>query len=1533
MLALAAMAAASGVAQERSAGAAVDARAAARRANLPPQVVQAERFLARRGWTKDGTAARARAARPAAARFQAHSEAQASGSATWTPLGPTAVISQNFGLVTGRITALALDPSDATGNTLYVGTTGGGVWKSQNADTSNSSNIAFTPLTDNLPALSGVQDASISIGALAVQPGGTGVILAGTGDPNDALDSYYGAGILRSADNGTTWSLISATADNLYSFIGEGFAGFAWSTVNTDLVVAAVSQAYEGALVNAVWPNASYEGLYYSADGGATWSLATITDGSNEDVQGPDDTFALPDGNAATAVVWNPVRKLFVAAVRYHGYYQSADGITWTRLAAQPGANLLASAGYCPTNPGGTGSTACPIFRGALAVNSTTGDTFAWTVDEYNQDQGLWQDLCEASAGACTNSTITFAQQWATTALETDTLLGGATIENGDYNLALAAVPSGQTTIVLAGANDLWKTGCPYSQGCRWRNATNSTVGFCAAVGEYQHALAWNASNPLEIFVGNDSGLWRSMDAINESGTVCASSDASHFQNLNGSLGSLAEVVGISQAGATPYTMMAGLADGIAGVASTTAATTDWPEILGGSGPVAIDPDNASNWYVNNAPGVSIYLGTPTSGNTPGTFNAVLNYTTDPSAFTTSGADVVRDGLYMAEEPPYAPAAFLVDPLDSSQLLIATCRVWRGPATGTGWSASNAVSPILDGVTGDNDCSGNALIRSLAAMKLPVSTLLPSGGEVVYVGMYGEADGGGTLAGHVLSATYNEATASWSAWTDVTALNPVSNDTRTMNYYGLGISSIFIDPLDVTGQTVYVTVAGISGTTEKVQTVYGSTNGGVNWTSLMYNLPASPANSVAVDPASSSTVYVATDEGVYATQALGSCAAQSAGCWASFGSGLPQAPVVALSAQPASASAHNLIAATYGRGIWMTPLLGAGAAGSGAATGTLSVTALNFPSTAVGEISTAEYVTLTNSGGVELTSIAVSASGAFTAASPCTAVLPANSSCTISVQFAPVTEGAASGTLTISDSAADSPQTVTLSGTGLAPPAFGVSPSTLSFSVQTVGQSTSQTLTVANTGGAPLSNVGFQITGSSSISTATGFSTGTTTCGATLGYVSGQNSCTVVVTFAPAAAGGSTASLVVSSSTSGVAAVAVPLTGVVTAAALNAAPAQLLFPVVLPGLSSPQQSVTITNNGGSAAAALTLTATSPFSLTQNGCPGSLAAGASCTTGVIFSPSLDGSYTGTLTIASSSVAAPAIVPLSGTGGTPGSIQALPNSVSFTSQSGSSETGVGLRSAPVTVTLTNPDSVNSLTGFSVAVTTGFKLVSTTCASTLAAGASCAAVVEFAPVSPGAQSGSLVVTSSALPTGSFVPLSGMGFDFTITPSGSSSQTISNGQTADYKLVIAPLLGSEGAFTFQCSSLPPDSTCTFNPASQGIRANQTGYEVVEIATGVSQATAHSSPRSPWPALPLACGLALAPFALARRRKAWLLAVLLAILAGGVSSCTSSSVISTGTVPGSGSTGSTSVGTYTVTVTATSNGVQHQATLTLIVD
>jgi hypothetical protein len=1432
------------------------------RGSLPPRVAQAERFLAERGWTglgktglgKTGTRAQrlsrsssrslagelveARAGLRIGLRANATqigslaSAAQSTpaGSATWQAIGPTAVETSTYGLVSGRISALALDPSDAAGNHLYVGTTGGGVWQSSNAGSSTVLAVAFSPMTDTVPVLSGALDASISIGALTVQPGGgcatggAGVILAGTGDPNDALDSYYGAGILRSTDCGTTWSVIQTTADQSKTFVGEGFAGFAWatpnpvsdsfssSTVNQDLVVAAVSQAYEGTLVNALVANDSYEGLYYSTNSGATWTLATITDGGGADVQGASDVFTLPDGNAATSVVWNPARQLFIAAVRYHGYYQSADGITFTRLSAQPGTNLTST--LCPTNSGAPGSEACPIFRGTLAVNPETGDAFAWTVDISNQDQGLWRDTCAiTSSGVCTNTAIAFATQLNTALLETnDPEWGENTIENGDYNLALAAVPTeldaGADTILLAGANDLWR--CSLAMGCQWRNTTNATTCMSAKVGEFQHALAWNAVNPQEIFIGNDSGLWRSTDAINESPAsepepVCASSDASHFQNLNGELGSLAESVSLAQSSATPYALMTGLGvNGTAGVNDSAQPSGNWPQILSGyGGPAAIGP-SGGDWYVNSEAGVFIQkCAQPSSGCTAADFGTIPAIDMN---------DEFEDGSTMT-----VPAPFLVDPLDSTNLLVGTCRLWRVPADGSGWGATNAVSPILDGGSATY-CSGNALIRSIAAMALPVSTALPNGGEVVYVGMYGAENGGegvSLLPGHVLRATIVPNSSAMPAWTDLT---------QSINPLDLDISSIVIDSHDGTGQTVYGTVEGVSMPLAVVQPVYRSTDGGASWTSIASNLPSKPVSGLVVDPQDANTVYVATDVGVYSTRTVASCAASS--CWSPFGAGLPGAPVVALSATPATASEQLLTAATYGRGIWQTPLWTGTASGSGPATDTLSPTALTFPGTIAGQISAAQTVSLTNSGGANLTSISTSVSGPFTVTNNCTANLASTSSCTISVFFQPVAAGAQTGTLTVSDSLRT--QTVSLSGTGLLPPAFSVNPPSLSFAMQAVGTSSAaQTLTVTNTGGAPMANVSFQLTGTS----VTSFATGTTTCGATL--ASGSN-CTVQVTFAPAASSGSTATLVISSSTLGVTAAQVPLTG----------------------------------NGGGVAA--------------------------------------------------------------------SIQVSPGTISFAA------TGINESSSSTTVTITNPGSSASLSNLTLAVSAGFQLVNNTCASlasgTLAAQANCTAGVVFAPTSTGAQTGTLTVTSSTVATGATVALSGIGTDFSVAISGSSSQTISSGATADYTLAIAPLGGAQATYAFQCGTLPENALCLFSPASETIGGSATGNATLEISTGQSIAAlrpgADSMPGRGGE-LPLLSGLLALPLAWKGRRKALLAVALLMILAGGVSSCSGSGggVGGGGGSGGGGTSGATPAGTYSIPVTVTSNGIEHSVTVTLVVD
>ncbi len=1573
---------------------------------VPPRVAQAERFLARRG-LKPGQRIAVRTnrkrlqsgLRPALGPNLAAASSNSS-TATWQPLGPTAVLTPKLGLVTGRISSIAFDPSDPTGNHIYVGTTGGGVWVTANAAASNPSLIAFAPLTDFVSALDYADDASISIGVVTVQPGGTGVILAGTGDPNDVLDSYYGAGILRSTDGGTTWTLIQQTQDledglslQDYKFVGEGFAGFAWSTANTGLVVAAVSQAYEGTLVNADQPGYSYEGLYYSQDAGATWHLATITDGSGDDVQGPLDAFDSPDGNAATAVVWNPVRQLFIAAVRYHGFYQSADGVTWTRLADQPSAGI--DAFLCPNNAGQAGSIDCPIFRAALAVNPVSGDTFAWSVDTNNQDQGLWQDQCSISGTSCGNSTLTFATQWNTTLLETSNIEGAATILNGNYDLALAAVPSEQDTLVLAGDNDLWQ--CSLAMGCEWRNTTNSTTCMSAQVAEFQHALAWNAANPEEILVGNDGGLWRSMDAIGESGAACNSADASHFQNLNGSLGSLAEVESMSAIGSSPYTMMAGLGvNGTAGVKSGS-ATADWPQILSGyGGPVAIDTTNPDNWYVNASSGVDIYLCAQSAPCTPADFGA---------SPVIDEADVSNDGLGMPE-----PAPFLVDPLDSTQLLIATCRLWRGPASGVGWSTSNAITPILDSGVNAFPCAGDALIRSMAAMALA------GGSEIVYLGMYGSANGGANLPGYVLSVVIDPSSSGPATVSDLT-LNPVVNDSNSLNQFDYDISSLFIDPHDTTGNTVYVTVAAFQSTGGPVQTVYRSTDGGAHWSDLMSNLPDVPVNGVVVDPNSANTVYVATDQGVFFTAAVANCAQSPSVCWSPFGSGLPGAPVVALSAAPLGSATPVLAAATYGRGIFTTNLF---SASSGNTTVNVAPASLTFGSLPVGTSGTSQTVTIENTGTLALAPTSIALAGDFTETDNCVnQSIPAGSSCTIQVQFIPSAMGAqsdvltlyanlyggqvqvdlsgtgvasgavtllpnplnfgqveagssvqlpvtvdnssstsipitsltitgpfaiatnscgttalaasadcqiqvsfnptatgpAAGTLTLVDGAGT--QSIQLTGTGEAAPTDALSPTSLNFAAAQVGLASSpQTVTLTNSGGVPLTSI--------SVSVSNGFEVSN----ACTTQLAANSSCSLEVQFAPVAPGSQSGALTVSDILR-TQTVALSGTGLAPGV-ISVSPTSLTFTNQQPGVASPPQTLTVTNAGGAPIAnldfALAGAAAASYSVGTVTCGASLAANASCTAQVVFTPSGTGTVSAALNISSSTLGVQAVsVALNGSGTISGGLTVSPSVVAF------GVTGVSQSSTAQTVTLTN-STTSAIPSISLAVTGPFSLATNTCTGSLVSGASCTASVVFSPTATGPASSALTITSAALASPDTVALSGTGFNFTVSTAATSSQTVAAGQTASYTLAISPS-GAQATFGLACGSLPQYASCSFNPATEALNSGVAGNVTVNISTG-EVSSARVDPAAGWRAAPLLCGLLLLPLALARRRRVLLLAVLVCVLAAGITACTSSGG-GTGGSPGGGQQQTTTSppGTYTIPVTATANGMSQSVNLTLTVD
>ncbi len=110
------------------------------------------------------------------------------------------------------------------------------------------------------------------------------------------------------------------------------------------------------------------------------------------------------------------------------------------------------------------------------------------------------------------------------------------------------------------------------------------------------------------------------------------------------------------------------------------------------------------------------------------------------------------------------------------------------------------------------------------------------------------------------------------------------------------------------------------------------------------------------------------------------------------------------------------------------PLTGIGATrGSNA---TLSATSLTFGNQVIGTTSSSQSVTLTNYGTATLNLSSITASDDFGETHTCGANLQSGASCTIEVVFTPTSSGRVSGTLSLADDAADSPQSLTLSGTG-----------------------------------------------------------------------------------------------------------------------------------------------------------------------------------------------------------------------------------------------------------------------------------------------------------------------------------------------------------------------------------------------------------------------------------------------------------------------------------------------------------------------
>jgi hypothetical protein len=282
-------------------------------------------------------------------------------------------------------------------------------------------------------------------------------------------------------------------------------------------------------------------------------------------------------------------------------------------------------------------------------------------------------------------------------------------------------------------------------------------------------------------------------------------------------------------------------------------------------------------------------------------------------------------------------------------------------------------------------------------------------------------------------------------------------------------------------------------------------------------------------------------------------------------------------------------------------------------------------------------VTLTNHENKQLNFSSILASAGFSVASnTCGANIAAGGTCTVSVTFSPTVTGAASGKLTFTDDAANSPQAVSLTGTGITPVTLAPA-TTLGLGTVAVGDTTAaKTVTLTNHENKQLNF--------SSILASVGFSVASNTCGAN---IAAGATCKVGVTFSPTVTGAARGKLTFTDDAADTPQ-EVSLTGTGITPVTLAPAITLGLGKVAVGGTSAAKTVTLTNHENVQLNFSSILASAGFSVASNTCGANIAAGATCTVGVTFSPTVTGAATGTLTFADDAANSPQILALTGTG---------------------------------------------------------------------------------------------------------------------------------------------------------------------------------------------------------------------------------------------------------------------------------------------
>jgi subtilisin-like proprotein convertase family protein len=424
---------------------------------------------------------------------------------TWTAVGPAGVTTTlgQTGTFAGAVGSVAVDPSDPTGNTVYVASASGGIWKTTDFLTSNPAGPTYLPLTDFGPTF------SLNVGSIAVfgrnSDPNQSVLFAGTGFadatatynsgespsyPNIGGNAGRGVGILRSFDGGATWTLLDSlvNVDSSGNPLPENspLRDHAFVGDTTYKVVVDPTLSPNGQVIIYAALGGPTGGLYQSLDSGNTWKLLSTTYSNG----GP----ATPFNNAAaTDVILDPNSKspttgnidIVYAAFSGIGVFISSNqGQTLTLMNGQLGKDPLITGPGFPAQPiavqdAGVTPNGIAGSRIILAKPALTGNA---------AEDLLYQDWLYA---AVENSNGTFNALYVTK-------------DRGEnwtkVNLGTLPTPANVTTTTATPTNN---------QSAQSYDPTANAPGITDQnqIGNYAFAMTIDPSNPNIVYLGGSQNF------------------------------------------------------------------------------------------------------------------------------------------------------------------------------------------------------------------------------------------------------------------------------------------------------------------------------------------------------------------------------------------------------------------------------------------------------------------------------------------------------------------------------------------------------------------------------------------------------------------------------------------------------------------------------------------------------------------------------------------------------------------------------------------------------------------------------------------------------------------------------------------------------------------------------------------------------------------------------------------------------------------------------------------------------------------